>query len=233
MQGATTVNEINTMSEEMKVNAISSKEEALEIYSRTKADLQKAIEQAKSVHQIIELSNAILEITSQTNLLALNAAIEAARAGEAGRGFAVVADEIRKLAESSKDSVEVTYGVLAVVNALSSSSMEIIDFIDKKVLNDYEGLVQTSERYSKNSEVINDIVTEFSLTSEELLASIRNMAQAITQIITVSNEEAMGATNITQEVQEIAKTAKNVVNLASQANEKSDSLIKLVQQFKI
>jgi len=233
MQGATTVNEINTMSEEMKVNAISSKEEALEIYSRTKADLQKAIEQAKSVHQIIELSNAILEITSQTNLLALNAAIEAARAGEAGRGFAVVADEIRKLAESSKDSVEVTYEVLAVVNALSSSSMEIIDFIDKKVLNDYEGLVQTSERYSKNSEVINDIVTEFSLTSEELLASIRNMAQAITQIITASNEEAMGATNITQEVQEIAKTAKNVVNLASQANEKSDSLIKLVQQFKI
>jgi len=236
-EGAMTADQVSKMSEEMKLGAISSKQEALEIYSRTKVNLQNAIEQSKAVNQINELSNAILEITSQTNLLALNAAIEAARAGEAGKGFAVVADEIRKLAESSKTSVsriqEVTNEVLAVVNALSSSSMEIMEFIDKKVLNDYEGLVQTSERYSEHSMVIRDMLTEFSSTSEELLASMQNMVQAITQITTSTNEEAMGATNIAEKTSAIVVMAENVVNLASKSKEKSESLIKLVNQFKI
>jgi len=236
-EGAETVNTVNKMSEDLKIKAISSKEEAMKIYSNTKTDLQKAIEQSKAVNQIEELSNAILEIISQTNLLALNAAIEAARAGEAGKGFAVVADEIRKLAEDSKSSVariqEVTQEVYAVVNALSSSSMEIIEFIDKKVLDDYESLVQASEQYSENSTVIRDIVTEFSSTSEELLASMQNMVRAITQISTAANDQALGATNIAQETTAIVQMASNVQRLASDAKEKSESLIKLVNQFKI
>ena len=54
--------------------------------------LNKAIEDSKSVDQVNNLTNDILNISSQTNLLALNASIEAARAGEAGKGFAVVAE---------------------------------------------------------------------------------------------------------------------------------------------
>lgn len=236
-EGAATVSKINSISETIKANAITSKQEALDIYGRTKVNLQNAINQAKAVEQINELSNAILGITSQSNLLALNAAIEAARAGEAGKGFAVVADEIRKLAEGSKTSVsriqEVTKEVLAVVNALSSSSVEITDFIEKKVLNDYEDLVQLSERYNELTKVINNIVMEFSSTSEELLASMQNMVQAITQITASANEEAMGAANIAQKTEEIVHMAENVVNLASKSNEISESLIRLVKQFKI
>ncbi|WP_326512617.1 methyl-accepting chemotaxis protein [Clostridium intestinale] len=236
-EGSVTVNKVSILSEEMRLSAISSKQEAMEIYGRTKVNLQNAIEQAKAVNQINELSNSILDITSQTNLLALNAAIEAARAGEAGKGFAVVADEIRKLAESSKTSVsriqEVTSEVLTVVDALSSSSMEISEFIDKKVLNDYEGVVQNSERYNKHSKVISDIVTEFSSISEELLASMQNMVESITQISTSANDEAMGATNIAQKTAVIANMAESVVNLANKSNEKSESLINLVKQFKI
>ncbi len=236
-EGAVTANKVNTISEKMKASVIASKQEAMEIYGRTKAHLQNAIEQAKAVNQIHELSNAILDITSQTNLLALNAAIEAARAGEAGKGFTVVAEEIRRLAESSKASVsriqEVTNEVLAVVNALSSSSMEIMEFIDKKVLNDYEDIAQASERYSELSTAINDMVTEFSSISEELSASMQNMVQAITQIAESANEEATGATNIAQKTAMIVNMAEDVVNLASKSNEKSESLIQLVQQFKI
>lgn len=236
-EGAATVGRVSSMSEEMKTSAISSKQEAMKIYSKAKVNLQNAIEQSKAVEQINELSNTILEITSQTNLLSLNAAIEAARAGESGKGFAVVADEIRKLAESSMTSVsriqEVTNQVLSVVNDLSSSSMEVMEFIDKKVLNDYEGLVQTSEHYNELSLVINNIVLDFSSTSEELLASIQNMVQAIAQITASSNEEAVGASNIAEKTEVIFDMAENVVNLASKSNEKSEKLIELVQQFKI
>lgn len=57
-----------------------------------------------SIRQILDVLN---NMTRQTNILSLNAAIEAARAGAAGKGFMVVADEIRKLAEQSKQSIEV------------------------------------------------------------------------------------------------------------------------------
>lgn len=235
--GASTVGRVSALSDEMKVQAISSKEEALELYSKTKANLQSAIEQSKAVEQINELSNAILDITNQTNLLALNAAIEAARAGESGRGFAVVADEIRKLAQDSKTSVsriqQVTHQVYSVVSELSASSMEIMEFIDKKVLQDYEGQVQSSERYNEHSRVISDIVMDFSSTSEELLASMQNMVMAISQISTSANEEASGAANIAQKAEAIVRMSENVASLTSQSNKKSEALIKLVQQFKI
>ncbi|WP_353093093.1 methyl-accepting chemotaxis protein [Tissierella praeacuta] len=236
-EGAIMVNEINNMSQDMKQKAIAAKGDTIEVYTKTKSDLRNAIEQSKSVNQINELSEAILEITSQTNLLALNAAIEAARAGEAGKGFAVVADEIRKLAEGSKNMVsriqEVTKVIFEAVNNLSFTSGEVMEFIDKKVLQDYENLVNTSEEYSQNSIGINDMVNEFSATSEELLASMQNMVRAIDDIAVAANEEAEGATSIAQETSVITQMSDDVIKLAKSAKEKSELLLKAVSKFSI
>jgi len=235
--GAITASNVSSMSNEMKKKALSSKEEAVEIYNKARSELKEAIEKSKAVNQINELSEAILEITSQTNLLALNAAIESARAGEAGRGFAVVADEIRKLAESSKNSIsriqEVTKVIFEAVESLSSCATDIMQFIDKKVLNDYENLLDMSEQYNKNSLDINDIVNDFSATSEELLASIQNMVKAIDDITIAANEAAQGATNIAQDSSTITQKSDEVAKLAEEGKLKSELLIKSVSKFRI
>lgn len=187
-ESALTVNSMSKMAEEMKKNAIISKENTISIYERTKETLQNAIEQSKAVNQINELSETILTITSQTNLLALNAAIEAARAGEMGKGFAVVAEEIRQLAEDSKNAVSRIQQITDAVNNLSFSSSEILYFIDKQLLHNYEYFVEASEKISQNSLNIYDMVTDFSATSEELLASMQKMAKAINEIANDANE---------------------------------------------
>lgn len=98
--GAHVASEIDKKASELKEEFIKSLEVTMNIYNENKKNLRKALEDAKAVEKINNLSDVILEITSQTNLLALNAAIEAARVGEAGKGFAVVANEIKKLAEN-------------------------------------------------------------------------------------------------------------------------------------
>ena len=236
-EGAAIVNSVSKMAEEMRQNAIKSKEDAIQVYGSTKNSLQEAIEQSKTVEQINELADGILTITSQTNLLALNAAIEAARAGEAGKGFAVVADEIRNLAENSKDMVtkiqEVTNTILEAVNNLSYSSGQILEFIDQKVLSDYDTLVESSNKYSENSLKIDKMVTDFGSTSEELFASVQNMAKAIDEIASSTNEGAQGATDIAQDVEDIVNKSNEVINLSKSAEEKSNMLIKIVSQFRV
>ena len=76
-----------------------------QMYRGVQEKSAQAMEQARAVEKINQLTQSILDISGQTNLLALNASIEAARAGEAGRGFAVVADEIGGLASQTSSTV--------------------------------------------------------------------------------------------------------------------------------
>ena len=236
-EGAVTVNSVSDMSEKMKENALLSKTSAMEIYIRNKEHLQNAIEQSKAVNQISILSKAILDITSQTNLLALNASIEAARAGEAGKGFAVVADEIRKLAEDSKTTIssiqEVASIILKAVQALSNSSAEIMDFIDTKVMNDYDYLVSSGDNYNQSAHNISGIVNDFSSTTEQLLASIRNIVNAVDAIAISANEGAQGTSNIANSVAMIAEMSNTVIENSELARTKSNTLIELVSKFRI
>jgi len=81
-------------------------------------------EQAQNTDKILDFVN---HVAQQTNLLGLNAQIEAARAGDLGRGFGVVAQEIRKLSESSKESITKINTVLKNTQKLSANIKQKIE----------------------------------------------------------------------------------------------------------
>ena len=235
--GATESQDIHKRAVKTKDDTVENRQKVKQMMADIRVNLEQALEDAKVVDQIGVLADSILNITAQTNLLALNASIEAARAGEAGKGFAVVAEEIRVLAEQSKDAVAniqaVTENVNKAVGNLTNDSNRLLDFVDTDIVECLNGFEKMADDYNMDASNINDLVSDFSATSEELVASISNITQSIEGITAASNDSATGTTNIAQKTVVIVKGSEAVMNGAKTAEASAAELRKNVNNFVI
>jgi uncharacterized protein YoxC len=120
-------------------------------------------EMNSQVNKTDAMLNFINSVAANSNLLGLNASIEAARAGEHGRGFDVVATEIRKMADSSANSVQDIRGI-------------ITDIKEKVAL------------LSNATSKVADIAQHQAAASEEISASMQQLASSAESIEKVSEQ---------------------------------------------
>ena len=197
--GAETADSIKKEADEIKNEALKKKENTGVKVEELSAVLEKSVKDSEKVSQINELTKVILDIASQTNLLALNASIEAARAGEAGKGFAVVAEEISALADNSRQTAgniqTISNEVTEAVNTLSTNAMDVIEFINNDVLNDYDTFVETSDKYENTAVVMDDILDKFNRKADNLNIIMDKMADSV-ESITESVKESTQAINL-------------------------------------
>ena len=236
-EGALSADEISKKALKLKDSSMNLQSEANETLLKIKASMDIALDKIKEVERIKSLSDEILQISSQTNLLALNAAIESARAGEAGKGFSVVADEIRKLAESSQATVNEIKSTVKIifeaVNNLADISKETLIYIETKVVDSYRESVLIGENYDKDAIYINNLVTDLSATSEELLTSIKNVSESITGITKANNDGAEDTSDISNKILKIKDRADEVVVKTDNVKGSMELLRKVVSKFNI
>ena len=215
-----TADSIQAEAMEIKEEASKKKREAGSKMQELSQVLEKSVRDSEQVTMIRQLTNDILDIASQTNLLALNASIEAARAGEAGKGFAVVADEISSLAANSRDAAgniqEISERVTEAVVNLSANAKDVLTYINENVLADYDDFVETGEKYENTACIIDEMLTDFTDSANNLNVIMSEMESSVEQIMESVSQSSraieMSAVNSSEIVEQIQGIDDAMVN---------------------
>ena len=101
-----------------------------------------------------------------------------------------VAESIVVLSYQSKENVENIQGVTdAVKNAvenLKSDAQQMLEFVETDVTDSYHKFDELAGFYNEDATSVNELVSDFSATSEELLASISSILEKVLTVRSIT-----------------------------------------------
>jgi methyl-accepting chemotaxis protein len=94
-------------------------------------------------------------------------------------------------------------------------------------------MLDVAIQYSKDAKYVDGLVTEFSSTSQQLLASIEQIMVAIEGVATAANEGAEGTSEIADKAMNINNSTNDVKNQIMKTRESAAKLLLEINKFKM
>ncbi|WP_169507536.1 methyl-accepting chemotaxis protein [Paenibacillus harenae] len=186
----------------------------------TRSMVEKVDALKESTGSIVKILDVLNNLTKQTNILSLNATIEAARAGAAGKGFMVVADEIRKLADQSRQSIDVVGQITEKIRG------EIDETVH--VLSDAYPLFQEQIGSVKEA---NQIFLSVQGQMGHFAEKLNLVTDSISQLDQSQLVLAEAMTNVSAVAEESSATSEEVASLSSEQLSISDGMVRLSEKL--
>ncbi|WP_223285427.1 methyl-accepting chemotaxis protein [Paenibacillus sp. PL91] len=186
----------------------------------TRSMVEKVDALKESTGSIVKILDVLNNLTKQTNILSLNATIEAARAGAAGKGFMVVADEIRKLADQSRQSIDIVGQITAKIRG------EIDETVH--VLSDAYPLFQEQIGSVKEA---NQIFLTVSGQMGQLAQKLELVTDSIGQLDESQAVLSEAMTNVSAVAEESSATSEEVASLSTEQLSISDGMVRLSEKL--
>lgn len=234
-QGEAASLESKRRADDLKNTTGEAQDKTTRMYKDVQEKSAAAMEQARAVEKINQLTQSILDISGQTNLLALNASIEAARAGEAGRGFAVVADEIGSLASQTSSTVSNINGITTEVNQavenMEACLQEALSFLEKTVLRDYGDFMGVAEKYTQDAFGYEENMQSIGSEVDTLLGAIVEIADSVNGITQTIVEAADHIGSIAQKTEDVSQLVEGNAELVENNADNVVKLKNIVEMF--
>jgi len=176
-------------------------------------------EQSQEIGKII---TTVDDNAEQSNLLAVNAAIEATKAGEQGKGFSVVAQEIKDLAQQSKKATEEVRNILDEIMKSTGTAVMSIEQGSKAV---HSG-VELSNKSGDSIRLLSSSIRESAQAATQILASMREQSTGVNQV-------ALAIESINLASKQNLEGTKQLEIAAGNRNDLGINLKKIVEWYKL
>ena len=120
---------------------------------------------------------------------------------------------------------------MSAMEALSKDAFELLHFIDEDIRKDYEQMDETAVQYKEDAEFFHRTAKGSTKSSEELLASVRNMNQSMDEIGRATHESADGNTRIAENIVGMAERYADILEKVQGFKEGTERLKNLVTSF--
>ena len=148
---------------------------------------------------------------------------------------AKVVEQIGVLAESIMGitSQEVTERVQTAVARLTTDAKRLLEFVGGDVTESFNDFEKMADNYNEDANYVEELVTDFSAASEQLLASVSGVVANIQEVTKAANEGAASTGSIADRVTNVDRQAEDMRVLMKQTQEASLMLRKDTKKFTV
>ena len=107
----------------------------------------------------------------------------------------------------------------------------MLEFVGTDVVDSFAGFSDMADSYSNDAGKIDGLVTDFSASSEQLLASINGVMDAIGEVSKAATEGATGTNDIAEKTGVVVEKAAEIKEKAEAAHHAADKLQQNVEHF--